>query len=115
VEKQTLLTQAQKGGFFNYTAGVAYQILNHYQVGGLEIDNYVTDLPFQKGLSSSAAICLLVARAFNQIYELNMSRRDEMKLTYLGEITTPSPCGRMDQACAYGNQPIAIIFDGDVT
>jgi galactokinase len=79
--------------------------LNHYQVGELEIDNYVTDLPFQKGLSSSAAICLLVARAFNQIYELNMSRRDEMKFTYLGEITTPSPCGRMDQACTYGNQP----------
>ncbi|WP_266886324.1 hypothetical protein [Trichormus azollae] len=54
-------------------------------------------------------------RAFNQIYEFNMSRRDEIKFTYLGKITTPSPCGRMDQACAYGNQPIAIIFDGDVT
>jgi galactokinase len=72
-------------------------------------------LPIQKGLSSSAAICVLVARAFNQVYKLNMSRREEMEFAYLGEITTPSRCGRMDQACAYGNQAIAMIFDGDVT
>ena len=115
LDKQTLLTQAQKGGFFSYVAGVAYQILTNYQVGGLEIDNYLTDLPIQKGLSSSAAICVLVARAFNQVYDLNMNRKEEMEFAYLGEITTPSRCGRMDQACAYGNQPIAMIFDGDVT
>ncbi|MBK1990159.1 GHMP kinase [Sphaerospermopsis aphanizomenoides BCCUSP55] len=115
MEKQTLLNQAEKGGFFSYAAGVAYQILNHYQVAGLEIDNYFTDLPIQKGLSSSAAICVLVARAFNQVYQLNLSRQEEMEFAYLGEITTPSQCGRMDQACAYGNQPIAMIFDGDDT
>jgi galactokinase len=115
MEKQTLLNQAQKGGFFSYAAGVAYQILNHYPVAGLEIDNYFTDLPIQKGLSSSAAICVLVARAFNQVYQLNLSRQEEMEFAYLGEITTPSQCGRMDQACAYGNQPIAMIFDGDDT
>ncbi len=48
MENQTLLAQARKGGFFSYAAGVAYQILNHYQVGELEIDNYLTDLPVQK-------------------------------------------------------------------
>ncbi len=58
---------------------------------------------------------MLVARVFNQIYELNMSRRDEMKFAYLSEITTLSLSGRMDQACAYGNQPIAMIFGGDIT
>ncbi len=115
LDKQVLLTQAQKGDFFSYAAGVAYQILNHYQVGGLEIDNYLTNLPIQKGLSSSAAICVLVARAFNQVYQLNLNRREEMEFAYLGEITTPSCCGRMNQACAYGHQPIAMIFDGDVT
>jgi galactokinase len=115
MEKETLLKQAQKGGFFSYAAGVAYHILNYYPVAGLEVDNYFSDLPIKKGLSSSAAICVLIARAFNQIYQLNLSRREEMELAYLGEITTPSQCGRMDQACAFGNQPIAMIFDGDFT
>lgn len=113
MSRQTLLAVAHKGGFFSYAAGVAYQILTHFNVGGLEINNYLTDLPIQKGLSSSAAICVLVARAFNQIYDLKMSVRGEMEFAYLGEIITPSPCGRMDQACAYGSSPIAMIFDGE--
>jgi len=112
MERRILLAQAQKGGFFSYAAGVAYHFLTYFQVGGVEIDNYRTDLPIQKGLSSSAAICVLVARAFNRLYDLKMNRRGEMEYAYLGETTTPSRCGRMDQACAYGNQPIAMIFDG---
>jgi UTP-glucose-1-phosphate uridylyltransferase len=79
----------------------------------LEIDNYRTDLPIKKGLSSSAAICVLVARAFNRIYDLKMTVRGEMEYAYLGEITTPSRCGRMDQGCAYGNHPVMMVFDGD--
>jgi UTP-glucose-1-phosphate uridylyltransferase/mevalonate kinase len=115
MERQVLLAEAEKGGFFSYAAGVAYQFLTHYQVCGLEIDNYLTDLPIQKGLASSAALCVLVARAFNRLYDLKMTIRGEMEFAYLGEITTPSRCGRMDQACAYGNRPIMMIFDGDRT
>ncbi|NMG21627.1 mevalonate kinase family protein [Brasilonema bromeliae] len=115
MEKEALLTEAKKGGFFSYAAGVAYQFLAEFAVGGLEIDNFLTDLPLKKGLSSSAAICVLVARSFNQVYDLNMTLRQEMEFAYLGEITTPSRCGRMDQACAYGNRPIAMIFDGSYT
>ncbi|WP_414584447.1 GHMP kinase [Scytonema sp. PCC 10023] len=115
MEKEALLSEAKKGGFFSYAAGVAYQFLASFPVAGLEIDNYLTDLPIQKGLSSSAAICVLVARSFNQVYDLKMTLQEEMEFAYLGEITTPSRCGRMDQACAYGNRPIAIIFDGDCT
>lgn len=113
MSEQALLAEAKKGGFFSYVAGVAYQFWKYFQVGGLEIDNYQTDLPVKKGLSSSAAICVLVARAFNQVYDLKLSRRGEMEFAYLGEIVTPSKCGRMDQGCAYGNQPIAMIFDGE--
>ncbi len=115
MERQVLLAEAEKGGFFSYAAGVAYQFLTHYQVCGLEIDNYLTDLPIQKGLASSAALCVLVARAFNRLYDLKMTIRGEMEFAYLGEITTPSRCGRMDQACAYDNRPIMMIFDGDRT
>jgi UTP-glucose-1-phosphate uridylyltransferase/mevalonate kinase len=113
MEKNALLAEAEKGGFFSYVAGVAYQILTHYRVRGLEIDNTLTDLPVKKGLSSSAAICVLTARAFNRIYDLKMTVRGEMEYAYLGEITTPSRCGRMDQGCAFGNRPVLMTFDGD--
>ena len=113
MDTDALLLEAQKGSFFSYIAGVAYQIMTHYHVRGLEIDNYKTDLPIKKGLSSSAAICVLAARAFNRIYDLKMTIRGEMEYAYRGEITTPSRCGRMDQGCAYGNRPIMMVFDGD--
>lgn len=113
MKRKALQKKAKEGEFFSYAAGVAYQILTHYRVRGLEIDNYLTDLPLKKGLSSSAAICVLVARAFNRVYDLKMTIRGEMEYAYLGEITTPSRCGRMDQGCAYGHRPIMMTFDGD--
>lgn len=112
MDPATLLTEAEKGSFFSYAAGVAYQILTNYRVQGLQIDNYLTDLPVKKGLSSSAAICVLVARAFNRVYDLKMTTRGEMECAYQGEIKTPSRCGRMDQGCAY-QHPILMSFDGE--
>jgi UTP-glucose-1-phosphate uridylyltransferase/mevalonate kinase len=108
-----LLDIAREGGYWSYVAGVAYQAMAHYHVGGVEIDNYMTDLPLKKGLSSSAATCVMVARALNRVYDLRMTTRGEMDLAYRGEITTPSRCGRMDQGCAYGGRPILMDFDGD--
>ncbi len=113
MESEALLKAAEAGGFISYAAGVAYQVLTLYRVRGLEITNTLTDLPVKKGLSSSAAVCVLVARAFNRIYDLKLTIRGEMELAYLGEITTPSRCGRMDQGCAYGNRPVLMTFDGD--
>lgn len=113
MEPQVLLKEAQQGGFWSYVAGVAYQVLINYRVRGLVIDNYHTDLPIKKGLSSSAAICVLTARAFNRVYDLKLTVRGEMELAYQGEISTPSRCGRMDQGCAFGNRPVLMTFDGD--
>ena len=113
MQPATLLEEAQKGGFWSYIAGVAYQALTNYQVRGLVIDNFKTDLPVKKGLSSSAAVCVLAARAFNRLYDLKLTVRGEMELAYQGEITTPSRCGRMDQGCAFGNRPVLMVFDGD--
>lgn len=113
MDQELLLAMAHSNNFYSYVAGVAYQALIRYQVGGLAIDNYKMDLPLQKGLSSSAAISVLIARAFNKLYDLGLSIVEEMELAYWGERTTPSQCGRLDQACAYGNQPIKMTFDGD--
>jgi galactokinase len=113
LELPALLEVARGGGFWSYVAGVAYQVSTRYPVGGLVLHNDRTDLPIQKGLSSSAAICVLTARAFNRLYDLGLTVRDEMELAYQGEITTPSRCGRMDQGCAFGGRPILMTFDGD--
>jgi UTP-glucose-1-phosphate uridylyltransferase/mevalonate kinase len=113
LEPRALLEEAQGGGFFSYAAGVAYQVLTHYRVRGLTIRNTRTDLPIKKGLSSSAAISVLTARAFNRVYDLRLTVRGEMELAYQGEITTPSRCGRMDQGCAFGDRAVLMTFDGD--
>jgi UTP-glucose-1-phosphate uridylyltransferase/mevalonate kinase len=113
MEPKALMEEAQKGGFWSYIAGVAYQVLTNHHVRGLVIDNYKTDLPIKKGLSSSAAITVLTARAFNRVYDLKLTTRGEMELAYQGEISTPSRCGRMDQGCAFGNRPVLMEFDGD--
>jgi len=108
-----LQEEAAAGTFYSYAAGVAAYMLEFYGVGGLEIDNYKTTLPVKKGLSSSAAFCVLVARAFNQAYGLALTTRAEIEAAYQGEIATPSRCGRMDQGCAYGQIPVMMTFDGD--
>ena len=38
MEREALLAAAMQGGFISYAAGVAYQILTHYRVRGIEID-----------------------------------------------------------------------------
>lgn len=113
MDQGRLQTEAAAGGFFSYAAGVAAYMLDFYGVDGLEIDNYKTTLPVKKGLSSSAAFCVLVARAFNQAYGLELTTRAEIEAAYQGEIATPSRCGRMDQGCAYGQIPVQMMFDGD--
>jgi UTP-glucose-1-phosphate uridylyltransferase/mevalonate kinase len=113
MDPEALLDVARRGGFWSYVAGVAYQAMTHYQVGGLVIRNFKTNLPIQKGLSSSAAICVLAVRAFNLLYDLKLTTRGEMELAYQGEITTPSRCGRMDQGCAFGSRPVLMTFDGE--
>lgn len=140
MEAEELLRVAQEGGFWSYGAGVAYKIMTDYRVGGLCVDNYRTTLPLKKGLSSSAALCVMIARAFNRAYDLKMTVRGEMEYAYQGEIVTPSRCGRMDQvrapglpafprqpvrefadmprpaspqACAFGARPVKMTYDGD--
>lgn len=110
---ENLLAQAKTGDFWSYIAGTFYEIWQNYQIGGLEIDCYCMDLPLKKGLSSSAAICVLVAHACNQIYNLGLAKQEEMELAYRGETLTPSRCGRMDQICAFGQIPTFLTFDGE--
>ena len=104
---------AKSGSFFSYCAGVASYMFEWYHVGGVKITLKKMTLPMKSGLSSSAAICVLVARAFNQLYRLNLNTMGEMNIAYVGELRTASRCGRLDQACAFGVKPNLMTFDGD--
>ena len=112
MDTRKLLEAAQTGGYFSYVAGVASYFNDNYAVGGVKISVFKQDLPMKSGLSSSAAICVLVARAFNQLYHLKMNIKGEMQAAFRGEQRTPSRCGRLDQACAYGVKPVLMEFDG---
>ena len=109
---EALRAVAAEGQFFSYMAGTASYIKEHYHVGGVKITIDEITLPIKRGLSSSAAICVLVAKAFNILYGLNMSTLGIMQAAYRGELRTPSRCGRLDQACAYGVKPVVMTFDG---
>ena len=67
MDEQELKRIARSGDFFCYCAGVASYMLEWYKVGGVKIKITDMTLPMKSGLSSSAAICVLVARAFNLI------------------------------------------------
>lgn len=108
------LKETAKGGqFYSYVAGVASYMCEWYHVGGVKI--VVTDmtLPMKSGLSSSAAVCVLVTKAFNELYGLHLNTQGVMNIAYWGEQRTPSRCGRLDQACAFGVAPVVMDFDGN--
>jgi galactokinase len=103
-----LKASAAAGGFYSYIVGTAAAIMEYLAPKdiagpilpanfGIRINNYRTTLPMQKGLSSSAAVCVLVARSFNAVLNLDLPMGIIMELAYKGEMNTPSRCGRMDQ------------------
>ena len=98
--------------FFRHCVGVAHEVLKRYKTGGLELVIDRMDLPLKKGVSSSAAVCILVARAFDTVYGLNLFPHELMDLAYVGERLTGSQCGRMDQACIFGKTPVLLSFEG---
>jgi mevalonate kinase len=118
-DRERLSEVARAGGFWSYVCGTVLEVLDAYEGAGCDfrrgvvVSNYATTLPTKKGLSSSAAACVLIARCFNVLYSLGMTTTDEMALAFRGEaMRTPSACGAMDQACAFGGgRTVLLTFD----
>lgn len=110
MDLKELKKHAEEPFLFSYCCGVAAYMVENYHVGGVNINITKVDLPMKKGLSSSAAVCCLVAKAFNELYGLQISIRGIMQIAYRGELLTGSRCGRLDQACAYGETPVLMHF-----
>jgi galactokinase len=82
---------AKEGGFYSYVAGTAAVVLSHPKYlqavadctdRGMRIHNYRTTLPMKKGLSSSAAVCVLVATAFNTLFSLGFTQEELMEIAF---------------------------------
>jgi galactokinase len=110
--REALADASRAGGFFAYAAGTAAELLARGVANGAAL-RVRSDLPVRKGLSSSAATCVLVARAFDRLYELGLGERGEIEIAFAGERRTGSECGRMDQICAYGRRATFLRFDGE--
>ena len=109
---EALAGAARAGGFFAYAAGAAAELRARGVTSGAVL-RIRSDLPVRKGLSSSAATCGLVARAFDRLYGLGLGERGEIEVAFAGERRTGSECGRMDQICAYGRRATFVRFDGE--
>jgi galactokinase len=111
-----LRQEAKEGSFWSYACGTVAAVLSSFKIPegqGLAVDIYKMDLPLKKGLSSSAAVCVLMARCMSEAFGLGLDTPTIMDLAYRGERLTPSMCGRMDQACAYRDVPVQMTYDGE--
>ncbi|ORC93003.1 GHMP kinase [Trypanosoma theileri] len=131
LEVKLLRKCAVDGGFFAYVYGTIAVVLERYEE---KINNFLnsfhgsfkgtvkramitienkTDLPIGKGLSSSAAVCVTIARCFDSLFDIGMSIKEIMDVAFCGEILTGAECGRLDQCVAYGpNCCIDLHFHG---
>ena len=110
MKEEELKEQIKNNTFYSYICGVALCMKKKYKIGGIKIKVTKMDLPIKKGLASSAAICVLTVRAWNQLYNLNLTIEEEKELAYEGEHLAGSKCGRLDQVCASGKKLHKITF-----
>lgn len=109
-----LLPTARSASPWRFAAAVGHVINTRHNAIGLNLRITSATLPAGKGLSSSAAVCVLVARAFNVLHKLRLTHAGEMDIAYAAERLTGSACGRMDQVVAIGPGRVARMeFDGE--
>ena len=111
MDNKELKKVAISNDFYSYIAAVALYMNKNYDVGGLDIRVRAMTLPIKKGLSSSAAVSVLVTKAFNLVYGLNLEFYEIMKIAYESEHIALSMCGRLDQICAKGLTLSHLVFN----
>lgn len=100
----------------NYAIGLFNIIVNDYSKNVRGANFYIfSDLPFGAGLSSSASFTTALGYAYNDIYQLNLSKfglaiiAQKVEHDYIG-----TKCGLMDQmACIFSQKNTATIIDLD--
>ncbi len=119
-----LLNQDQTVGIHNY-ADTLYQLMILNNVIIRNSTDPDTDSAVNWAVQNNIATLVVLPTMFSEdihngtsvnvsVYQVvSHFGFGEMELAYMGEITPPSRCGRMDQGCAFGNRPVLMTFDGD--
>lgn len=113
MDEKELEKEANSGSFYSYMAGTVLYMLKTYKIGGINVVVKYNTLPIKKGLSSSAAICSLLVKAFDKLYNLNLTLESLMNSAYYGERLAQSKCGKLDQICANGERLVKMTFYPD--
>ena len=113
MDNRLLEKEAKSNDFYAYVSAVALYMNRNYDIGGLDVTVRNMTLPIQKGLSSSAAVCVLVTKAYNILYDLELEFYEIMKIAYESEHIALSKCGRLDQICAKGLTLSHLMFNVD--
>ena len=108
--------EPQDRQFVMYIVGVLKQLFSNQTImskiektgQSLICHNYNTTLPMGKGVSSSAAISVLITRIFNTCYQLGLSIEEEINIAFQGERSIGSECGKLDHGCAYGDVAVCL-------
>ncbi|KNC46907.1 GHMP kinase [Thecamonas trahens ATCC 50062] len=106
-----------------YAAGAAAEVVARRewaeagaarQLTSVEIAVSVAGLPLGKGLSSSAALCVLVVKALAAAAAVDWPPTLVMAIAHAGELAAGSPCGLLDQiAPAHGPGAYRVGFGGE--
>lgn len=110
--EEDLERNANSRSFHSYMCGTLLYMVRKYKdkVHGLHLEIENMDLPIQKGLSSSAAICVTVAKQMDRLYDLNLTNDDIVKIAYEGEHLAGSKCGLLDQTTIANDGLVHINF-----
>ncbi len=106
-------TGKKQNGWYDYPLGVINEMKKRgWQPRGLEF-HYFGDIPRGAGLSSSASIEMVTAYALNELFELNLSRKELTLLSQQAENRFVGvQCGIMDQyAVGFGKSDHALKID----
>lgn len=101
--------------FYSCVICTAKYMLKNYDVEGLQININHMDLPIGVGLSSSSAICVLVVKGYNELYNLKLQDYEIMEIAYKTEREAGFKCGRMDHICGLNKKILEMQFDQTVT
>ncbi len=100
------LQYARKGFFGNYLRAVTNVVFSYKKkqtAGRVERDfglqvTIKSQVPLSSGLASSAALEVAFAKLLNEIYHLQLDKRDIAEASYRAEnVELRIPCGRLDQ------------------
>ena len=97
-----------------YVNAVVAALLERFKLSSGADITIESNVPMRKGLSSSAAICVATSKALSELWGLNLTPDDVVRVSYRAERGILGiACGMMDQTASVFDHPLHIDFSND--